>query len=191
MSMIHHDWTRLSSAPSFKRKEYKLVPFVFICSLADGLDQTGEITHTLTLTVCTHLSTTAPTSGHTCASAHVSHTTASIPSPPTGSRLFLNASRFCPRTGSAHPATNLQQMCWLLKDDQNHLPSSVQCRYTTQRQSPRLRQPRAETPSSPPSHINTISSSSRTCCSLPSSPILSSLHICSFLLCVPLKMQHL
>lgn len=138
MSMIHHDWTRLSSAPSFKRKEYKLVPFVFICSLADGLDQTGEITHTLTLTVCTHLSTTAPTSGHTCASAHVSHTTASIPSPPTGSRLFLNASRFCPRTGSAHPATNLQQMCWLLKDDQNHLPSSVQCRYTTQRQSPPL-----------------------------------------------------
>ena len=60
MSMSHHDWTRLSSAPSFKRKEYKLVPFVFICSLADGLDQTGEITHTLTLTVCTHLSTHSP-----------------------------------------------------------------------------------------------------------------------------------
>lgn len=164
--------------------------FLFAAWLMAWTKQGKSHTHSHSLSALT-FPPTAPTSGHTCASAHVSHTTASIPSPPTGSRLFLNASRFCPRTGSAHPATNLQQMCWLLKDDQNHLPSSVQCRYTTQRQSPPLLQPRAKTPSSPPSHINTISSSSRTCCSLPSSPILSSLHICSFLLCVPLKMQHL
>ena len=117
----------------------------------------SHITHT-------HISTHGTPPGiHVCLPTHLT------PQPPfwvllVGSRLFLKPSLFDPRAGTTYPPMHPHQMCCLLQQDQNILPSlsnaNAQPRDKTQGQS---RAKRCWARLFLPSHIYTIVIFSQIC----------------------------